>query len=174
MKRPFLLSAFLLLLLPGLSGCLGCNSQICDCFDGGENDIYLAFDSDSSRQGFRKAELAGAYVVRYARSGFTTALDTARIGPTPTYPSERAGFGVILNYVFRQQTTLPDVAANNYAIVLPRVSRRYQVAGIEIANETTGSRCCRCLTNTRKRVVLDGSALIADGNEGGPLAVLRR
>lgn len=175
MKRPpLLLALLLLLLLPGLSGCLSCESQICDCFDGPEDDIWLAFDADSTNLGFRRAELAGAYVVRYARPGFSTALDTVRIGPTPSGPFGGYGLGVVLNYLFYPRQSAQDVPASNYAVVLPRVNRRYQVADIELAGETRGSRCCKCYANTRKRFSLDGTFVIADGQERKPVAVLRR
>ena len=48
-------------------GCgLDCNQQTCDCFSEAEDDVFLRFDLDSLNQGFRKAELMGAYLVRYA------------------------------------------------------------------------------------------------------------
>ena len=80
MTRPLCLALSLLLL--SLSCC--CNNRICDCFDEGEYTVLLHFDSDSLNQGFREAELHGAYAVRYDSADFTPRWIRPTGGPVCT------------------------------------------------------------------------------------------
>lgn len=165
MRRALYLAICLLAL--GLSSC---NNRSCDCcFDEDENFVSSQFDSDSLSQGFREAELRGAYAVRYASPCFTTALDTAYRQPASHRGSTGfAGFSATLNTMF-PGATQPSSA---YALVLPQLGRRYQLTDIEVAGERRGNRCCKCYVNTRKRLRLDGVYLVADGQF--TVAVLRR
>ena len=61
----------------GLVEC--CGSIQCDCDVTSAGDVLLQLDPDSLQNGFRAADVRGAYVVRYARPGFLAALDTARL-----------------------------------------------------------------------------------------------
>jgi hypothetical protein len=158
-------------LLPALSSCLNCQDQTCDCFSEGEDDVALYFDRDSLAQGFRQAELAGAYLVRYTPPGFTAPLDTIRPQPTGESDYTFSPFGVRLGNWLAAPS--PSFAAHNYAVVLPRPGRRYLISDLEIAGETRGDRCCQCYRNTRKRLRLDGTYLVAD-DQGQYSLVLRR
>lgn len=159
-------------------GCgLNCSQQTCDCFSEGEDNVLLRFDLDSLNQGFRRAELRNAYVVRYSAPSFATPLDTVRDRASQAQQLDfYANRGVLLNYLFeRRPNSTQNFTEYNYAVVLPQASRRYLVSELELAGETRGSRCCSCYRNTRKRLRLDGTYLVAEGPLGNPAApVLRR
>lgn len=159
-------------------GCgLSCSQQTCDCFSEGEDNVLLRFDLDSLSQGFRRAELRNAYVVGYSTPGFATALDTVRDRASQAQQLDfYASRGVLLNYLFgARPNSTQNFTGYNYAVVLPRAGRRYLVSELELAGETRGSRCCSCYRNTRKRLRLDGTYLVAEGPVGSPAApVLRR
>ena len=55
--------------------CAGMYCAPCNAFTG---DIVVAFDRDSIRGGFRKAEIDGGYVVLYVAPGFASPVDTVR------------------------------------------------------------------------------------------------
>ena len=78
MNAPRILGLVSVLVISGgLAGC--CGSIQCDCDVTSAGDVVLQFDQDSLKNGFRAANVRGAYVVRYARPGFLAALDTARL-----------------------------------------------------------------------------------------------
>ena len=175
-KLPLLLLSCLLG-ASALASCTpDCRSQTCDCWSEFEDDIRLQIDLDSLKGGFQQAEVRGAYVVRYAKPGFATALDTARQQPGQSLLNFTYG-NIILNFRLFAPRTQADneVAQYNYAVVLPTIGRRYQVTDIELAGERRGDECCRCYRNTRKRLRLDGTYVVADDRgHQEPVAVLRR
>ncbi|MBF9221524.1 hypothetical protein [Hymenobacter ruricola] len=161
------------LLALGLSSCLDCKEQTCDCFSEFEDSIRLAFDVDSLHGGFRKAELGGVYVVRYAKPNFATPLDTVREQPRQNGLTFYQ-YGIVLNYLFEPRGGEYDISRYNYAVVLPAIGRRYQLSELELAGETLGNKCCRCYRNTRKRFQLDGQYVIAENIIDRPAALLQR
>jgi hypothetical protein len=158
-----------------LAGCTDCREQTCDCWSEYEDNIWLQVDLDSLQGGFRKAEVSGAYVVRYARPGFATSLDTARRHPDQS-PLDFVYGGIVLSFgLFAPRTQASnEVAQYNYAVVLPQVGRRYQITDIELAGEERGNDCCRCYRNTRKRLRIDGNYVVAENPLIAPAATLRR
>lgn len=156
----------------GLTGC--CGSIECDCDTTSASDVVLSFDQDSLQSGFHAAEIRGAYAVRYVRPGFLVPLDTARLALAsnnvgninyislrtlnlPAYPAPPAAAGVFTDF--------------NYRLVLPQASRSYSISELEVATKT-GSGCCACPTNARRRFVLNGSLVVAEG--GAAYTTLRR
>lgn len=172
MKQPRVFLFLLLLLGAGLISCEDCTQQTCDCFSEYEDTIQLRFDLDSLHQGFRRADVSGTYVVRFAPPGFATPLDTAREERQSSQDFYR--YGIVLNELFLPRNGSYGPVGYNYAVVLPANGRRYLVTDIELAGETRGSNCCRCYRNTRKRLTLDGAYLVAEDPGRGPAAVLRR
>lgn len=171
-KLPLLLLACLLG-AGALTTCTpDCRQQTCDCFSEEEDAIQLQFDLDSLSQGFRRAEVRGAYVVRFASPGFATPLDTARQERQSSQDFYR--YGITLNGLFPPRNGNYGPVGYNYAVVLPAIGRRYQITDIELAGEQRGDECCRCYRNTRKRLRLDGAYVMADGRKSEPAAVLRR
>ena len=170
------LRLFLCLLLLGggaLSSCQNCEQQTCDCFSEFEDSIQLAYDLDSLQQGFRRAETREAYVVRFTQPGFTTPLDTVRENTGQNGPNFYHS-GIVLNRLFAPRNGVYGPEGYNFAVVLPRAGRRYLITDIELAGETRGDKCCRCYSNTRKRLRLDGAYLVAEYPNQGPAGVLRR
>ena len=53
----------------------------------------------------------------------------------------------------------------------PNASRSYSISDLEVTTED-GSGCCACPTNVRRRFVLNGKPVIAEG--GAAYTVLRR
>jgi hypothetical protein len=149
-----------------------CREQTCDCFSEYEDAIQLRFDLDSLNQGFRRADVRATYVVRFAPPGFATPLDTAREERQSSQDFYR--YGIVLNTLFQPRNGNYGPVGYNYAVVLPAIGRRYQITDIELAGEERGSSCCRCYRNTRKRLTLDGTYLVAEDPSRGPAAVLRR
>lgn len=169
-------------LLLALSGCfVGCGDKCagtycapCNAFTG---DIVVAFDHDSLQGGFRKAEIAGGYAVRYAAPGFGAPVDTVRqirggadfyrglisLGTLP-WPGQLGG------------APQRSLAAYNYRFVLPRPGRTYDLSSVELQTaRSAGDGCCDCGTNTRRRFVLNGAVVVLDGNANNERpAVLRR
>ncbi|OGX84715.1 hypothetical protein [Hymenobacter glacialis] len=169
---PFLSLWPLLVLSAGLAGC--CGSIECDCDAGSASDVVVSFDQDSLQSGFRAAEIRGAYAVRYVRPGFLTPLDTARQVLASTNFNST-------NYISLQtlrwpaNPTLPTAGeaftSYNYRLVLPNASRSYSISELEVATGA-GSGCCGCPFNIRRRFVLNGNPVIAEG--GAAYTVLRR
>ena len=181
MKGPFtsptrLLTAAVCLLLLGLSSCApDCRDQTCECWGQYQNFTFLAFDTDSLNQGYRAAELRGAYAVRYATSAPSAAPDTTALRPGADGPAGFKRLGVTLDFLFAPQPgSRQSFAAYNYAIVLPRPGRRYEITDIELAGEQSSDRCCPCYTLTRRRLRLDGQYVVADEPSFDPVATLRR
>ncbi|MBO2007939.1 hypothetical protein [Hymenobacter negativus] len=141
--------------------CVGVNCAPCN---GLLDNIVVVFDRDSLQGGFRKAEMEGAYAVRYAAPGFTTPFDTIRqmrggvdfhhgvslrVLPWPTVPAVQGPYE-LKNY--------------SYRFVLPAANRTYDLSGIELqTGEGTGGDCCDCGVNTRRRFTLNGAPVVADG-----------
>ncbi|MDO7847544.1 hypothetical protein Q5H92_14335 [Hymenobacter sp. M29] len=138
-------------------------------------NLVVRIETDSRTAGsFTSAEVAGAYLVRYARPGFATPLDTIRTGicgpnlfcavnlqylPLPV--ANGAGPALVyLNY--------------NYRFVLPRVNRSYDLTDLDVADRPGGPGCCSCAMNLRRRAVLNGVAVADDGAGAGNGIVLRR
>ncbi|OGX81431.1 hypothetical protein BEN47_05645 [Hymenobacter lapidarius] len=172
-KYGILRSIWPLLALSGsLAGC--CGSIDCDCDVSSASDVVVSFDQDSLQSGFRAAEIRGAYAVRYVRPGFLMPLDTARQVLAATNFNST-------NYISLQTLRWPANPAPpatgeaftkyNYRLVLPNASRSYSISELEVATEA-GSGCCGCPFNTRRRFVLNGKLVIAEG--GASYTVLRR
>ncbi|RZK16106.1 MAG: hypothetical protein EOO56_20845 [Hymenobacter sp.] len=139
----------------------------------------MVFDLDSAARGFRAAELRGAYIVRYKRPGFAFARDTVRRQLRPA-SSLSNGFD-------RYQLSLaelhwpggisyvPDtLMAHNYRLVLPAASRQYDLSNLEISIAIGTSGCCNCPTNVRRRLLLNGQPIVADGGGENTSVVVRR
>ncbi|MBJ6109697.1 hypothetical protein JAO73_11785 [Hymenobacter sp. BT523] len=159
-----------------LSGCGSkCEDYVCAPCTPLPSDIVVVFDRDSLRGGFRKAEINGAYVVLYAAPGFTTPLDTVR--------QKRGGADFYQGFTSlgtlpwsiaspANQSTFPE--GYNFRFVLPNASRTFDLSNIELKTES-GSGCCSCGYNTRRRFVLNGVPVVADGYEfDGRGAILQR
>jgi hypothetical protein len=158
----------------GLAGCgEKCENYNCAPCTETEN-LVVRLDTDSGRNGFTAAEVAGAYVVRYRRTGFAAPLDTVRTGicgpnlfcavdlqhlplPTASAPAPALGY---LNY--------------NYRFVLPNAGRTYDLSDLDVASQPGGKGCCSCAYNLRRRGVLNGVAVADDGGGVGNGFVLRR
>ena len=134
------------------------------------DDVVLAFDLDSLRGGFRRAEFSGAYAVRYALPGFGTPLDTLREGRV--YSGQRFSFYGRPTELFflpwptvTQAYSVAALNAHNYRFVLPAATRTYNISSVDVASEAgDGKSCCSCGSNVRRRFVLNGTAVVADGN----------
>lgn len=156
----------------GLAGC--CGSIDCDCDVVSASDVVFALDQDSLRGGFRAVEVKGTYAVRYARPSFSTPLDTVR--------SLLAGSNGYSSYVSLQNlnwstkpVTPPAVTGGfidyNYRVVLPNAGRTYDISNLEVATRVTKG-CCACPINERRRFVLNGNQVVAEG--GAAITTLRR
>jgi hypothetical protein len=154
--------------------CAGINCAPCST---SPNDIVVVFDRDSLRGGFRKAELSGAYAVVYAGPGFAAPLDTVH----------QARGKVDFYWGFVSLATLPWAAnkiqppypeSYNFRFVLPNAGRTYDFSNIELQTGPSGNSggCCGdCGQNTRRRFLLNGVPVVADGAEfDGRGATLRR
>jgi hypothetical protein len=138
------------------------------------NDIRVVFDYDSVRGGFRKAETAGGYAVRYAAPGFAKPIDTVR--------QKRGGADFYWGYVSLRTLPWPtapassDLGSYSFRFVLPAVARTYDFTDIELeAGPSGGDGCCNCGENKRRRFLLNGVSVVADGYAYDGLgAVLQR
>ena len=157
----------------GLAGC--CGSIQCDCDATSAGDVVLQFDQDSLQNGFRAANVRGAYVVRYARTGFLAALDTARLRLTGSGASSGYSYLVRLKFlswpVRAGGQPTAGLADYNYRFLLPNASRTYEVSNLEVVTGVT-SGCCACPINIRRRFGLNGSPVVAEGNAA--VTILRR
>jgi hypothetical protein len=149
-----------------LSGCDECEGINCAPCNAYTSDIVLAFDSDSLRGGFRKAEISGAYAVRYSAPGFTDPVDTLR--QTTRYGTNFYRYLIALN-MLPWPGRLTGASAKgfityNYRFVVPAANRTYDLRSIELQTEPNGG-CCGCGHNTRRRFVLNGVPIVADGSE---------
>ena len=176
-RRKFRLSGLLtLVVLSGnLAGCDPCEDTYCAPCSDFTNDVQLLVDSDSLQSGFRKSELNGAYIVRYARPDFAAPLDTVRQGrgekrftpftfslqfiPWPTRPAAPA---------------IQDYTGYNYRLVLPRAGRTYAFSELDVESKIESEGCCNCPTNVRRRFALNGQQVVPDGSGPQAVTVLRR
>ncbi|GAB3571748.1 hypothetical protein [Hymenobacter daeguensis] len=146
-----------------LSGCFDkCVGVNCAPCNGLLDDITVVFDRDSLQGGFRKAEINGAYAVRYSAPGFTNPIDTVW--------QTRGGadfYGAITTLRRLPWPALPvpyDLGSYSFRFVLPAANRTYSLSSIEVqAGAGGGDICCDCGTNKRRRFVLNGVAVVADG-----------
>lgn len=151
-------------LAAALAGC-GCSNTECDTCDPFADELVLfRLDADTLRNGFRQAEVASAYVVRYANPDFTQPRDTVRQSFRQVYQ----GLGytnrdVVLNLVFGNKiTSAAQFLNSSYRIVVPAANREFDVSNLEISTED-GTDCCPCSYNTRRRYFLDSRPIVADG-----------
>ncbi|MDQ2794456.1 MAG: hypothetical protein M3Y12_10690 [Bacteroidota bacterium] len=165
MKRRWALAA----LCFGLAGC--CQSTQCDCDVSSAGDVVLLADQDSLRGGFRKAELRAAYAVRYVRPGFGTPVDTVALDLVGgAYPS--ASISLQALPLGRRAGAATGAFTNyDYRLVLPNARRTYEVSSLDVATGVTRG-CCACPINVRRRFVLDGRPVAAEG--GAAITTLRR
>ncbi|UOQ96280.1 hypothetical protein MUN81_13585 [Hymenobacter sp. 5317J-9] len=181
MKSPHLLSAFSIVALTGagtlLSGCGDkCAGVYCSPCNAFIDDIIVYIDVDSLHGGFRRADLAGGYAVRYVAPGFARPIDTVRQvrGGTNFYNG-----GVTLRSLpWPAMVSVPapsNLESYNFRFVLPATNRTYDLSDIELQiGESGGDGCCGCGQNTRRRFVLNGVPVVADGDGSGRGAVLQR
>ena len=157
----------------GLAGC--CGAIQCDCDVSSASDVVLQLDADSLQNGFRVAEVRGAYVVRYVRPGFLAPLDTARFRPIGSGASGGPYYLVGLQSLrWPVRAGGPPAAAladYDYRLLLPNANRTYEVSNLDVRTGTT-SGCCACPINTRRRFVLNGTPVVAEGRAA--VTVLRR
>jgi hypothetical protein len=167
MNIRFATSASTISLLAALSGCgEKCEGVDCPPCSPFTNDIVVAFDRDSLRGGFRKAETDGGYVVRYPAPGFSAPADTVR----QTRDELNFYRGVIslrtlagLGRPPGGLTAQPE--AYSYRFVLPALNRTYDLGNIELqTGPSDAGDCCNCGKNVRRRFVLNGVAVVLDGN----------
>ena len=154
--------AWSLVILGGLAGC--CGSIDCDCDVSSSSDVVFFADQDSLRGGFRKAELRGAYAVRYAPPGFAGPADTAKLNLASTAFNSHYISLMALRWLPRPgaQPAPQAFTGYNYRFVLPKVNRIYDVSNLDVTTELT-SGCCACPVNTRRRFMLNGNLVIAEG-----------
>ncbi len=161
-KRFFL---FVVLACPALlTGC-GCGTVDCDaCNPLADELILFRLSADSLQSGFRRAEVASTYVVRYANPDFTQPRDTIRQSFRALYQ----GLGyterdVALNLLFATKVaTANEFLRSSYRIAVPAASRQFDVTGLDIISEE-GTGCCACSFNARRRYSLNGTTIVADG-----------
>jgi hypothetical protein len=160
-----------------LSSCDKCAGINCSPCDLSIDDINIYIDLDSVRGGFRKADVTGAYAVRYAAPGFTRPIDTVR--------QVRGGTDFYQGFVSLRSLPWSSVAvvqapssleSYTFRFVLPAISRTYDLSNIELQTGATGGDgCCDCGENKRRRFVLNGVSVVADGDGPGVRgAILRR
>ena len=157
----------------GLMGC-GDECEDYDCAPCTETENLLVRLDTDSQTGFSAAEVAGAYLVRYAGPGFAAPLDTVRNGicgpnllcavdlqhlPLPTATGSAPALGYL---------------AYNYRVVLPATGRSYDLSNLDVASQPGGPGCCSCATNLRRRALLNGVAVDDDGAGVGRGILLRR
>jgi hypothetical protein len=146
----------------GLGACESCEDIYCAPCSPFVNDVALYFDTDSTQQGFRRAELAGAYAVSFRRPGFGRATDTLRlIGAT-----NHLQYGVSLGSFPGVYYSADSLKQYNYRIVLPAIGRTFEVSELDVAGRYDTEGCCNCEENARRRFRLDGRAIVADGIHG--------
>lgn len=157
-----------------VAGC-GENCENYNCTPCTETEnLTVRLDTDSRTGGFTSTEVAGAYLVRYARPGLATPLDTIRAGicgpnlfcavdlahlPLPTVNGSAPALGY-LNF--------------NYRFVLPNAGRTYELTDLDVASRPGGEGCCSCAMNLRRRALLNGVAVSDDGGGVGGGIVLQR
>ena len=160
-----------------LAACNSCDDVECAPCNAFIGDIVLGFDRDSLQGGFRKAEINGGYAVRYAAPGFTTPIDTVRQAPNKAdFYRGSISLGTLPWPRVLTTGTPYKLAAHSFRLVLPAANRTYDISNIEL-NTGPGDTesCCNCGENLRRRFVLNGAAIVADGNENNErAAVLRR
>ena len=160
-----------LVVLGGLAGCCGRTECDCDVISPGEVVFYA--DQDSLQGGFQRAELRGAYAVRYAPPGFSGPADTVRLGlASSAFNSHYIGLRA-LRWPVRTgpQPALQAFTGYSYRFVLPNANRTYDVSNLDVATDLSDG-CCACPVNVRRRFVLDGKPVIAEGRTAE--TVLRR
>ncbi|MBC6697588.1 hypothetical protein [Hymenobacter sp. BT190] len=152
------------LLSAALAGC-GCGTVDCDACDPFADELVLfRLDADTLQNGFRKAEVASAYVVRYANPDFTQPRDTIR----QQFQGLYQGFGftnrdIALNLLFAGKiSTAAQFLGSSYRVVVPLASRQFDISNLEISTED-GTGCCPCSYNTRRRYFLNSRPITADG-----------
>ena len=150
-----------------LAACDRCENVDCAPCNAFIGDIVLAFDRDSLQGGFRKVEINGGYAVRYAAPGFTTPIDTVRQTPFGAeFYRGVISLGTLPWPRLLTNTTPYDPAAHSFRFVLPNANRTYEISNIELkTGPGNPESCCSCGENLRRRFVLNGVAIVADGNE---------
>lgn len=155
------------------AGC--CGAVQCDCDVSSASDVVLQLDADSLQNGFRAAEVRGAYVVRYARPGYLAPRDTARFRPIGSGavggPYFLVGLESLLWPVRAGGPPAAGLLDYDYRLLLPNANRTYEVSSLDVQT-ATASGCCACLVNTRRRFVLNGTPVVAEGRAA--VTVLRR
>ena len=154
--------------------CAGVYCAPCNAFTG---DIVVAFDRDSLQGGFRKTEIDGAYAVLYVAPGFASPVDTVRqIRGGADFYRGYVSLGTLPWSIGPTTARGPYPGSYNFRFVLPRATRTYEISNIEIQTGASsgGDGCCDCGENKRRRFVLNGTSVVADGNENNERATLLR
>ena len=63
---------------------------------------------------------------------------------------------------------------DNYRFVVPAANRTHEMSNLEVKMEASGTKCCDCGTNVRRRFVLNGRQIIADGSENQERGIILR
>ncbi|WP_375417393.1 hypothetical protein [uncultured Hymenobacter sp.] len=156
----------------GLAAC--CGNISCDVCLPYASDVALSFDTDSLQAGFRKAELKSAYLVRYAQPGFATVLDTVRLNRDDVpYRSVFSLYELAEQGRSGSQASAGPITDYNYRFVLPAPGRTYNLSDLQVKTRVEGG-CCACAENVRRRFVLNGQPVVADGSGAGATTILRR
>ncbi|MBD2722540.1 hypothetical protein [Hymenobacter armeniacus] len=160
-----------------LSGCGDkCAGVYCSPCDVSIDNISVYIDGDSLHGGFRKADLAGSYSVRYVAPGFARPVDTVRL--VRGGPNFYTGGVTLRTLPWPTVVSIPapyNLESYSFRFVLPAANRTYDLSNIELQiGGGSGDGCCNCGQNTRRRFVLNGVPVVADGDEAGRGAVLRR
>ncbi|GAB2956918.1 hypothetical protein GCM10027048_24040 [Hymenobacter coalescens] len=160
------------LLAVGLGGCQGleapdCSTVKCSSF---AYDVPLRLDLDSLNAGFRRREVRSAYLVRYADAALRQPLDTTWQPPRGPQDFYLAGGAVsLLAALPAEGRTVQELPRYHFQLLLPAAGRSYRITNLQVAARTP--ECCP--VNVRRRFNLNGTPVVADG-ENTPPTVLRR
>ena len=102
----------------------GCRQ--CGASETGPARFGVVFSTDTlgAGKGFRRAEVATAYLVRYTSANFTQPIDTARALPTGNY------FYYVDHRWFCNFPVTGSEPPRSYRLEMPAASRRYDIADI--------------------------------------------
>lgn len=130
-----------------LSGC-------CDCFDEGLTNIDFEFSADSlNGSGFRRTQVKGAYLVRFAAAQAAQVLDTLRQPRLTSSPDSEyfyvnyyLGSSADLTFFLDgRSTTRSGQTVRSFDVVVPSVPAVYHVTNLDVttgvSKSVTGCNC---------------------------------
>lgn len=134
-----------------------CRGIVCDCFDEGDTTIGFNFNMDSTQSnGFKKAELADALLIRFSKSG--QALDSSRLRFYDSY--YESGFS-INNYRATEVKSFQDTCT--YRIVNEVGNVDLTISDIQLQGRFNDG-CCSCYTNESISFRVNGELINQGGN----------